>query len=209
MFTDPPGVSGTLNNSSGQNSALGVAVFSEKAGNPFLEEAACDLPAAEESTCAAILKDFVARHHSGSTGGASSQTSTTVAPTTVPPTAAPALSAPCTTSALAAPWVAFGIPDFQPLWTSCQGGYALVGGYSANVGFSIALLQQSGSTWSYVAQPNDGTCFAATPNTPNCQGETPCPISNAELDQLVSQAGLALDGQGDVTTPPGWSPPAP
>ena len=212
MFTDPPGVSGTLNNASGQNSAEGVAVFSEKAGNPFLEEAACDLPAAQESTCAAILKDFVARYRSGSFGGGSSQTSTatapTAAPTTIPPTAAPASSAPCTASALAAPWVAFGIPDFQPLWTACEGGYALVGGYSPNVGFSIALLQQSGSTWSYVAQPNDGTCFAATPSTPNCQGETPWPISNAELDQLVSQAGLALDGQGDVTTPAGWSPPA-
>jgi hypothetical protein len=212
MFTDPPGVSGTLNNSSGQNSALGVAVFSEKAGNPFLEEAACDLPSAQESTCAAILKNFVARYHSGTTLGASSQTSTTTVPTvastTTPPTAAPGSSAPCTSSALAAPWLAFGIPDFQPLWTACNGSYALVGGYSANVGFSIALLQQSGSSWAYVAQPNDGTCFAATPNVPNCQGETPWPISSAELDQLVSQAGLALDGQGDVTTPPGWSPPA-
>jgi len=96
------------------------------------------------------------------------------------------------------------------MWFACQGTYALVGGYSANVGYSVALLKQSGGAWAFVVQPDDGTCFAATSaSPPPCAGENyswPIPIS--DLEALASQAGLSINEYGDVAPPAGWTPPA-
>ena len=83
-----------------------------------------------------------------------------------------------------------------------------MGGYSANVGFSVALLQQNGSVWSFVQQPDDGTCFAESTSAPPCTGTTySWPISPGQLSAMVAQAGMTVDSYGDVEAPPGWTPP--
>jgi hypothetical protein len=87
---------------------------------------------------------------------------------------------------------------------------AAAGGYSTNVGYSIGLLQQSGSLWMFVGSgPNDGTCLASAGGTASCPGQViPWTISLTEIDSLASQSGLSVDSEGNGEPPAGWSPPS-
>ena len=113
-FSDPPGVSGVVDNSQGKYTAVGVVVFTPEkdgSGNPYAEEEVCAEPNSDRAVCASSLNDFVERYASST----STPPPTTSPATTTPTTAAPVTpaSAPCDAAALGAPWVNSGIADFQ------------------------------------------------------------------------------------------------
>jgi hypothetical protein len=76
-FTDPPGVSGTWDNSSGSYTVHGLVYF-DNGSEPVAGMAGCALPTSEQAICSAFLNDFEARYVvSPSTPPSPSTTTTT------------------------------------------------------------------------------------------------------------------------------------
>ena len=71
-FTDPPGVSGTWDNSGNANPAEGIVIFNPggASNTPNTEMAVCILPASKRAVCTAALADFGA-HYGGLAAGSS------------------------------------------------------------------------------------------------------------------------------------------
>jgi hypothetical protein len=99
--------------------------------------------------------------------------------------------------------------DFDNIWLACMGSWAVAGGYSPTVGFSVALLSAVGGEWIFVDKPSDGTCMLAFKATQTCNYiPGPLPLPYATFKSLVLRAGLQIVESGTtVITPAGWTPP--
>lgn len=115
----------------------------------------------------------------------------------------------CNKSQMTSSFVANGIINFQTLWLACQGDWALAGGYSTTIGFSVALLNKVNGSWAFIDNPSDGFCMLARNTLGGCNfGASPTlPIPYRQFRVLVISAGLRVVGSGNsVTMPAGWTP---
>ena len=118
--------------------------------------------------------------------------------------------ATCSKSQMTSAFRAYGSTDFVTIWLACKGNWAVAGGYSQTVGFSVGLLNYIGGAWIFIDAPSDGTCMLDFRTTAYCDYSPPptLPIPYATFRTLVTDAGMKIvEGGTTVTTPLGWEPP--
>lgn len=115
----------------------------------------------------------------------------------------------CIKSQLTSVYRTNGLRDFTTIWLACRGNWAVVGGYSPSVGFSVGLLNYVG-VWVFTDRPSDGWCMLDFKTTQVCNYNPPptLPIPYSVFRALVLKAGLQIvEGGTTVTAPAGWKPP--
>ena len=160
-FSDPPGVSGTWDNSGNSNAAEGVVIYNPQgpSTNPNTEMAVCILAPSDHDLCTASLNDFAA-HYGGLKAGQHGQ------PTVIPhPSNQITGPPPCSPDLLATQIQGEAAAENMPSVTkyACSGNWAIA---EAEVSFlsggsppetAVAVFEASLGSWTIIAGPDDGT----------------------------------------------------